>query len=300
MGRVQAVVEGRPCVDSRSLRRPGAPLLCVTAPPLPAPATAAPAALWPGGPAPAGRPALPPRPPCGRPRGDRRPAGDPGRRLPPRPQARARVGPSRCPRSSASSLKQRPQVILAESHKLPLVGLELVIKTGNAASPRGAGRSGRPDRRHAGRGHQDPGRPRHRRRHLLLGAALRPPPAGTPPPSVSGLSDNIDKALVIWADVLLAPAFDQQEFNRVRDILLTAFKRRKDSPPVTRQPHLPSRVLLRREPPLRLAGPAAPTKTIKSITPADLRTFWQTYYRAQQRRPGHRRRHERGRRARPD
>src|SRR5204863_9982650 len=34
-------------------------------------------------------------------------------------------------------LKNGLKVILAESHRLPLVGVELVIKTGNAANPKG-------------------------------------------------------------------------------------------------------------------------------------------------------------------
>ena len=49
--------------------------------------------------------------------------------------------------------------------------------------------------------------------------------------SVTSLSENLDKALAIWADVLMQPAFDEKELTRVRDNLVTALKRRKDSPP---------------------------------------------------------------------
>ena len=45
--------------------------------------------------------------------------------------------PFKVPAVKRFRLKNGLKVILAESHKLPLVGMELVIKTGNAANPKG-------------------------------------------------------------------------------------------------------------------------------------------------------------------
>jgi len=95
--------------------------------------------------------------------------------------------------------------------------------------------------------------------------------------SISGLSENIDKALAIWADVLLQPAFDDKEFARVRDNLLTALSRRKDSPPAVAGITF-ARVLYGEKHPY--GWPASGTEeTIKAITTADLRKFWETFYR---------------------
>ena len=49
--------------------------------------------------------------------------------------------------------------------------------------------------------------------------------------SLSTLTKNLDAALAMFADVVMNPAFDAKEFARVRDNLLTAITRRKDSPP---------------------------------------------------------------------
>src|SRR5205823_2682982 len=53
---------------------------------------------------------------------------------------RPKPGPERTfkvPAVKRFRLKNGLAVILAESHKLPLVGIEMVIKTGNAANPKG-------------------------------------------------------------------------------------------------------------------------------------------------------------------
>jgi zinc protease len=175
-------------------------------------------------------------------------------------------------------LKNGLKVILAESHKLPLVGLELVVKTGNAANPKG----------HAGLGNLvadmlDEGT---RTRNALaiaddiatLGATLGTNASwDASSVSVSGLSENLDKALAIWADVLLQPTFDDKEFARVRDNLLTALRRRKDSPPAVAGLSF-ARVLYGEKHPY--GWPASGTEeTVKAITTADLRKFWETFYR---------------------
>jgi zinc protease len=186
--------------------------------------------------------------------------------------------PFKVPAVKRFKLKNGLKVILAESHKLPLVGMELVVKTGNAANPKG--QAGLAD---LVADMLDEGT---RTRNALaiaddiatLGATL-----GTnagwdaSSVSVSGLSENIDKALAIWADVLLQPAFDDKEYTRVRDNLLTSLRRRKDSPPVVAGLGF-ARVLYGESHPY--GWPSSGTEeTVKAITPADLRKFWESYYR---------------------
>ena len=197
-------------------------LAACVAPQQPPAATPAPAALA-AAPAPASEPPPPPPPP--------RPVPPPAEVVAPRvtPDAefraqRPRPGaerPFKVPAVKRFKLKNGLKVILAESHKLPLVGMELEVKTGNAANPKG--QAGLAD---LVADMLDEGT---RTRNALaiaddiatLGATL-----GTnagwdaSSVSVSGLSENIDKALAIWADVLLQPAFDEKEYTRVRDNLV--------------------------------------------------------------------------------
>jgi zinc protease len=170
------------------------------------------------------------------------------------------------------------KVILAENHDLPLVNVNLNIKTGGAANPRQL--AGLAD---LVAGMLDEGT---RNRSALqiseeiafLGASLGSG-SGWESSSlgVSGLRRNLDKALAIWADVLINPSFDDKEFARVRDNLLVALTRRKDSPPaVARLAYM--KVLYGEGHPY--GWPENGTEeTVKKASTADLKKFYQTYYR---------------------
>jgi zinc protease len=186
--------------------------------------------------------------------------------------------PFKVPAVKRFRLKNGLKVILAESHKLPLVGMELVVKTGNAANPKG----------HAGLADLvadmlDEGTKTRNALAIADDIATLGFNLGTnagwdaSSVSVSGLSENVDKALTIWADVLLQPTFDEKEFARVRDNLLTALRRRKDSPPAVAGLSF-ARVLYGDKHPYGWPG-SGTEETVKAITTADLRKFWETYYR---------------------
>jgi zinc protease len=217
-----------------------------------------------------------------------RPDPPPEELVPPRPTPDAefrnklptaeKERPFKVPAVRRLRLKNGLKVILAESHKLPLVGIELVVKTGNAANPKG--QAGLAD---LVADMLDEGT---KTRNALaiaddiatLGASLTTN-AGWDATSVavSGLSETIDKALEIWADVVLNPAFDEKELGRVRDNLVTALRRRKDSPPLVAGMTF-ARVLYGAEHPY--GWPANGTEeTVKLLTTADLQKFYDTYYR---------------------
>jgi zinc protease len=194
---------------------------------------------------------------------------------------RPTAGPDRTfkvPAVKRFKLKNGLKVILAESHRLPLVGLELVIKTGNAANPKG--QAGLAD---LVADMLDEGTKGRNAMAIAddvatLGATLSTN-AGWDATSiaVSSLSENIGKALEIWADVVLEPAFDEKELTRVREILLTTLRRRKDSPPLVASLNF-ARALYGPEHPY--GWPTSGTEdTVRSITTADLRKFWETYFR---------------------
>src|SRR6185503_11555818 len=95
--------------------------------------------------------------------------------------------------------------------------------------------------------------------------------------SLSTLSRNLDAALALFSDVVVNPGFDPKEFERVRDNLLTAITRRKDSPPTVANLAF-TRLLYGQKHPYGwpMAGVEA---SIKKLTPADLRAFYDKYYR---------------------
>ena len=144
--------------------------------------------------------------------------------------------------------------MLVEFHDLPLVDFNLMIKTGGAANPPEHGGPGRPDRHTCStRGPRRAARSRSPTRSPALGATLSTGSTwDASNVSLSTLSKNLDAALAIFADVVQHPAFDDKEFERVRDNLLTAITRRKDSPPTVAEPGARAPAL-RAEAPLRLA-----------------------------------------------
>ncbi len=170
------------------------------------------------------------------------------------------------------------RVILAESHTWPLVKVELDIKTGAAANP--AGKAGLAD---LVADLLDEGTKTRSALQIAdeiasLGATLS---AGSgfdaSSLSVSAMTDNIDAALEVWADVLANPAFDETEFARVRDNLLGALSRRQDSAPQVSTLTFGRALFGDKHP---YGWPASGTvESVKRITATDLRKFWQKFYR---------------------
>jgi predicted Zn-dependent peptidase len=175
-------------------------------------------------------------------------------------------------------LRNGLQVVLAESHKLPLFAAQMVLRTGNAANPRGK----------AGLANLvadmlDEGTARRSASEIAeqiaqLGAVLRSN-AGWDDSSlaVSGLSEHLDRALEVWADVLLGPAFAQGELERVRENLLSTLARHKDYPQIVAGLTF-ARVLFGDGHPYGWP-PHGAEETVKSITAKDLKGFHERYYR---------------------
>jgi zinc protease len=199
----------------------------------------------------------------------------PFRQLAPPPGAEPTFKP---PKPRRFKLKNGLEVMLVEFHDLPLVDFNLMIKTGGAANP--------PDR--AGladlTAHMlDEGT---KTRSALaiadqvaaLGATLSTGSTwDSSNVSLSTLSRNMDAALAVFADVVVNAGFDPKEFERVRDNLLTAITRRKDSPPTVANLAF-TRLLYGQKHPYGwpMAGVEA---SIKKLTPADLHGFYDKYYR---------------------
>jgi predicted Zn-dependent peptidase len=244
-------------------------LACASAPP--------PAATAPAGGKPAAAPAAAPV------AASASASATPGRETPDAPfrQLAPPPGPEptfKPPKPKRFKLKNGLEVMLVEFHDLPLVDFNLMIKTGGAANP--------PDR--AGladlTAHMlDEGT---KTRSALaiaeqiasLGATLSTGSTwDSSNVSMSTLTRNLDAALAVFADVVANPGFEPREFERVRDNLLTAITRRKDSPPTVANLAF-TRLLYGPKHPY--GWPMAGVEpSIKKLTPGDLRAFYDKYYR---------------------
>ncbi len=186
--------------------------------------------------------------------------------------------PFKVPEVKRFRLKNGLRVILAESHKLPLVGVEMVMRTGNGANPPGkAGLAnlvadmldeGTATRSATGIAEEI----------AQLGATLLSNSTWDASSlSVSALSENIDRALDVWADVLLQPAFAEDDLARQRENLLSTLARRKDSPPLVAGLTF-ARALYGESHPY--GWPAVGTEeSVRRITRADVQAFFGKYYR---------------------
>jgi len=236
----------------------------------PKPSTAIPAAPSAAGPtatAPAPAPAAAPVP-------ERITPDAPFRQLPPPAGPEAVFHP---PAWKRFKLKNGLEVVLVEFHDLPLVDFNLMVKTGGAANP--------PDRaglaelcaRMLDEGTKTRSALEIADQLAALGATLSSGSSwDASNVSLQALSRNLDGALALFADVVQNPVFDPKETARVRDNLLTAITRRKDSPPTVANLTM-ARILYGPKHPY--GWPMAGVESsIKAVGPNELRAFYDAYY----------------------
>ena len=184
----------------------------------------------------------------------------------------------RVPAVKRFKLKNGLRVILAESHKLPLVGVEMVVRSGNGANPQS--KAGLADlvADMLDEGTASRSATEIAEQIAQLGATLSTNATWDASSlSVSALSENIDRALDVWADVLLRPAFSEDDLARVRENLLSSLARRKDSPPLVAGVAF-ARALFGDSHPY--GSPSSGTEaSVAGITRADVQAFFDKYYR---------------------
>jgi len=240
---------------------------CASEPPLPPATAATPAPAAPAAPKPAALPEASPPP--------RETPDAPFRAQPPTGVAEPSFV---VPKFGRFKLKNGLEVVLAEFHDLPLVELNLVIKSGGAANPPEMAGLADMTRRMLDEGTKTRSALAIADELARLGAVL----AGgsgwdSSNASLSVLTKNVEGALGVFADVVTAPAFDPKEFTRVRDNTLTAIARRKDSPPTVASLAF-SRVLFGPKHPYGwpMTGVEA---SLQKMTPADLKKFYEANWR---------------------
>ena len=123
-------------------------------------------------------------------------------------------------------------VILSSDNRLPLVNVQLVVKTGALADPTGL--AGQAD---LAADLLDEGTTTRSALQISgeieqLGASLSTSADWDfTAVTVSGLTEVMGRALVVWADVIMNPVFADNEVARVKENRMASLERRKDSPP---------------------------------------------------------------------
>jgi zinc protease len=175
-------------------------------------------------------------------------------------------------------LKNGLEVVLAEFHELPLVDLNLVVKSGGGASPPALAGLADLTRRMLEEGTKTRSAPEIADQLATLGAALG---GGSgwdgSNVSLSVLTKNLDPALAVFAELATAPAFADKDFARLRDNTLQAIARRKDSPPTVANLAF---VRLLYGPKHPYGWPQTGVETsLKKVTLAELRGFYDAQWR---------------------
>ena len=141
--------------------------------------------------------------------------------------------PFRVPAVKRFRLRSGLPVILAESHKLPLVSVDLVVKSGSSANPKDKAGLASLTASLLDEGTKKRSASEIASEIARLGASLSCYASwDASAVSLSVLRENLDHAAPIWADVLLNPAFSKDDFDRVSANLLSSLAQRKDYPPI--------------------------------------------------------------------
>jgi predicted Zn-dependent peptidase len=182
------------------------------------------------------------------------------------------------PKAQEATLKNGLRVILLESHRVPTFAMQMVILSGGLSDPadhHGLAnftasllREGTTTRKSKDIAEQ----------LETLGATLSTS-AGlasfTSTVTTSGLIENLDPALDIFADVVRNPNFPQDEVEKYKTRLLQQLKQQRANPNFLAAERFNSAVYGNH--PAALLSPSA--DAIKRTTPADLSRFHSQYYR---------------------
>ncbi len=192
------------------------------------------------------------------------------------PQARE-APPFKVPAVKRFRLKNGLEVILAESHELPLVDLSLIVKTGNSANTKGKAGLASLVADMLDEGTKKRGATQIASEIGRLGASLETDADwDTSTVSLSTLEENLDPALSVWADVLLDPAFAEEDLERVVDDRIAFLASSEDYPSVVAD-RVFSRALWGDGHPF--AWPDTGTESsLRGLRRADLQHFYETFY----------------------
>jgi predicted Zn-dependent peptidase len=183
------------------------------------------------------------------------------------------------PRAEEATLKNGLQVVLLPSHKLPTFNMQMVVMSG--------GLSDKPDYRGLANFTASLLREGTTKRSSkdiaeqvdALGATLTANSglsSLTSTVSTSGLVENFDPALELFADVIRNPIFPQAEVDKYKSRILAQLQFQRSIPQFLAAEQF-NRAIYGTSHPASLIAP--PAESIKKLTSKDLADFHSTYYR---------------------
>ncbi len=182
------------------------------------------------------------------------------------------------PQAERRKLSNGLEVLIVEHHELPLVNMSLVMKMGGAGDP--AGQSGLAsltadmlDEGTATRSSLDISN-----QLANIGSFLRISSGwDSTTADLTTLTRHLDRALDIYADVLMNPSFPDKDLQRLRATRMTIFRQRRDNPESIADIVYASLLYGSNHPyGHSLTGDE---ETLNHITPEAVRKFYETYFR---------------------
>jgi zinc protease len=181
------------------------------------------------------------------------------------------------PKIERRKLSNGLDVLVVQHHELPVVNMNLVVKTGGAADPQDRAGLASLTASLIDEGTATHSGPDLANQLGAIGANLNSN-AGWDASNVSltTLTRQLDPALAIFADVVMNPAFPESELELQRDQRLGALRQQRDNANAI-SGNVLSRVLYPGNHPYghALIGDAT---TVKAIQQSDVQKFYQTYY----------------------
>jgi zinc protease len=195
-----------------------------------------------------------------------------------RPPTAARETRFEAPVPAEARLANGARLLVAENHAVPLVSIEVLVRTGVNGEPSGKGGLAS-----FTAGMLTEGTKKHPA--LAFSAAVEDLAARlgasadleTSRVRLNCLTETLPQALDLLAEALATPAFRTEDVERVRGILLTGLTQKKASPSALAADQA-SRILYGEKHPWGRPAGGTP-QTLKAIARADLVRFHQTWYR---------------------
>jgi zinc protease len=170
------------------------------------------------------------------------------------------------------------EVLVVEHHELPIVNMNLVVKTGGAADPAGQGGLASLVADLLDEGTKTRTALQISDELADIGSSLGVG-AGwdSTGANLTTLKRHLDRSLAIYSDVILNPSFPDRELERLRASRMAAFRQRRDDPNQIANMVYTSLIFGKEHPyGHSLAGEE---QTVGAIKGADVRKFYETFYR---------------------
>lgn len=182
------------------------------------------------------------------------------------------------PKIERQKLSNGLEVMFVEQNELPLVSMNLVIKSGGTANPIDKAGLASLTAGLLNQGTKTRSAIEISNQLLAIGSALNAG-AGWDSSTVSmqTLTKNFDAALNLFSDVIVNPTFPETELETQRRRLLVAFLQLKDNPNAIAN-NVYNRLLYGKDNPYGNSLVGSET-TVKAVSKPDVEKFYQTYYR---------------------